>query len=196
MTIGTQSDFVGRLRALIPTSWFPNPFPILSAVLTGFASQATAAYTLLKYAKASTRMATTQDVFLDIAAVDFLARTISRRVGEGDVSFRWRIMAEVLRLRNTKTSIYVALTGLTGRPPQVIEQWNTADAMAWGYGAWAGATNPGAGFWGDVTTPYTIFVNAYRPLASSGLVVADSEIYAMVERVKAAGVVAWVNIQN
>lgn len=199
---GDQPDFVTRLRNLFPSSWFPTPLTVRSLTLFGFitgaANQFAAIYSMLVYAKAQQRMQTTSDAFLEIAAVDYTDMRIQRRVGEGDTSFRERIVEEVLRLRNTRQAIFVALTELTGRPPQIFLPANTADGGALDVGTLACdvAGCVGTGFDEATSIPFAYFVNAYRPLSGSGITIADSEIYAMVNDVTAAGITAWVNIQN
>ena len=197
MALGDLSDFQSRLRKLIPYSWFPNPAPILFGALSGPAYVLSRAYALFKYAKAQARMATTTDAFLEIAAVDYVGLRIQRRAGENDWSFRSRILEEALRLRNTRQALIVALTELTGRPPQIFAPWNTGDVGALDVGTLACDVAGCVGEGMDSTgIPFTFFVNAYRPLVGSGLTVADSEIYAMVNAVTAAGVTAWVNISG
>lgn len=197
MALGDQNDFLTRLRKLLPYSWFPTPAPILAGFLTGFAYIGQASYALMKYAKAQTRMATTSDAFLDIAAFDYCAARIQRRPGENDVSFRERIIEEVLRIRQTRQAIVIALMELTGRVPKISEPWNGSDAGFLDYTiALAGGAFAGVGFAASTSIPYTIFVDAYRPLPQSGLTVSDAEIYSMVNNTRASGIKAWVSISN
>lgn len=242
VTLGDVENFRRRLRRLMPGSWFPNPSTILWGTLSGFAHVASSTYSLLKYAKQQTRMATTTDAFLDIAAQDYTGPRIQRRPGEGDTNFRDRIVGEALRVRNTRTAIEVALMQLTGRPAQIFEPWNTADTGALNKSIFLTGKGPfaGIGCVGSRDMPYTIFVNAYRPLSpeqltsldprlvalylsgswpfpgvatvetvgrwaipyaiflptDTNLTVSDADIYSMVSSVKAAGIKAWVRIQN
>ena len=196
-------DFVARLRKLLPASWFPqgniaeNPYPKLAGLLSGFANVAYQAYVNLVYAKAQTRMATTTDAFLDIASVDYCGARLPRNAGETDAAFRERITNEALRIRNTRQAIVTALMQTTGRVPQIFEPWNTGDCGALDYSiALAGGPFAGVGCCGDDTSPYQLFVNAYRPLSTSGFVASDAQIYAMVANCTAGGVIAWTNIQN
>ena len=197
-TLGSQANFQDRLKKLLPRSWFPNPAPILYGALAGAANMFSTAYGQLKFAKAQTRMATTSDAFLEIAAIDYVGLRIQRRAGETDMSFRARIVEEALRVRNTRKALIIALTQLTGRPPQIYAPWSTGDLGALDVGTLAcdvaGAV--GTGFYPTADIPFTIFVNAFRPLPNTGFGATDAEIYAMVNNVAAAGITAWVNIQN
>lgn len=197
MALGDQGDLSKRLTKLLPYSWFPNPTVVLNGVLQGYATVAAAMYTMLKYAKAQTRMRTTSDAFLDIAGYDFIGARLPRYSGESDASYRNRIIAEVLRFRNTRLAIEKVLMELTGRTPQIFEPWNTNDAGAIGINfALAGGPFAGNGFLGSTSMPYMVFINAFRPFASWGLAVTDADIYSAVNNVRAAGITAWVNIQN
>lgn len=197
MALGDIEDFRKRLRKLIPYSWFPNPSPILWGLISGPAYVLSASYQLFKYAKAQMRMATASDAFLDIAAMDYCGTRIQRRPGELDIAFRERVIEEVLRIRQTRQAIIAALAELTGQIPQVFSPWNTADLGALNYSIFlAGGPFAGVGALSSTAMPFTIFINAYRPLPESGLAVSDAEIYSMVSNVKAAGITAWVNIQG
>lgn len=197
MAIGDQGDISNRLKKLLPYSWFPNPTVVLNGVLQGYAVVSASIYSMLKYAKAQTRMRTTTDAFVDIAGYDFVGARLPRYSGESDASYRNRIIAEVLRFRNTRLAIVKVLQELTGRTPILFEPWNTADTGGIGINfALAGGPFAGNGFLGSTSMPYMIFVNAFRPFTSWGLPVTDADIYSAVNNVRAAGITAWVNIQN
>ena len=68
--IGDTSDLVLRLRRLLPNSWFPDSAPVLVGILSGIASALAQVYGLITYARLQTRIATTTDAFLDLAAYD------------------------------------------------------------------------------------------------------------------------------
>jgi len=197
-TLGSLADFQARLKKLMPRSWFPNPAPVLMGALAGAANVFSDAYAQLKYAKLQTRIGTTTDANLEIAAVDFVALRIQRRPGESDAGFRVRIIQEALRLRNTRAAMIAALTQLTGRAPTIYAPWSTNDCGAMDAGGLAcdvaGCTATGID--AASTIRNAVFINAFRPLGGSGLAVSDAEIYAMAYNVAAAGVTAWVNIQN
>ena len=199
MALGDTENFRQRLRQLIPYSWFPNPAPILWGALSGYAYTLSSMYAELKYAKAQTRMATATDAFLDIAAQDYTGTRIQRRPGETDASFRDRIIQEVLRIRLTPLALLISLMELTGRIPEIIAPWDTQNPKigALDYTiALAGGAFAGVGGVGSMAMPYIIFINVFRPLAGSGIMVSDAEIYSMISNVKAAGIKAWVSIQN
>ena len=200
MATGDTQDFIARLRAFLPGSWFPqgplsqNPYPVLAGILAGAANAFAAIYSLITYGKAQTRVATASDAFLDLAGLDYLGGRMPRRTGESDASFRERITDEVVRIRNTRQSITTALTQLTGRPPIVYEPWNGDDSGFLNLTLYlGGGPAPGVGFIGSTGLPFAIFVQAFRPIAFT---IPDSEIYAMVNAVRTGGVTAWVNIQN
>jgi hypothetical protein len=196
MALGDAEDFRIRLRKLIPFSWFPRPAQILWGLLTGAANVFSAAYAQVKYAKTQTRLATMSDAFLDIAAMDYCGARLPRNPGESDNYYRQRIGMEVLRLRNTRQSVLVAIIELTGRVPQIFEPWNTNDTAAWDVSPWGGDPFTAKAYWGDTSLPYQFFVNAFRPLPASGFVASDAQIYAAIAAVTMGGVTAWTSIQN
>jgi hypothetical protein len=59
---------LGRLKALIPPTWYGDDNPIRDAILTGCASALSWCYSLYLYAKLQTRINTATDGWLDIAA--------------------------------------------------------------------------------------------------------------------------------
>ena len=199
MATGDQQDFIARFRALLPSSGFPqgplsqNPYPVLAGLLAGAANAFAEIYSLIRYAKAQTRMATVSDAFLDLAAMDYVGARVQRRPSETDSSFRERITNEVIRIRNTRQSIIIALTQLTTRPPIVYEPWNTNDTGAYGFAYYGGGPFPGIGCYGSMGLPFTIFVQAFRPITFS---IPDSEIYAAVNSVRAAGVTVYLSLSN
>lgn len=193
MTIGSQEDFVSRLKKLLPPSWFPYNSVYVPAVLQAPANVFSYIYGLLKYAKLQTRVATATDAFLDIEAYDYTAARIQRRSGESDASFRERVVDEVMRIRETRIGLIRALTQLTCRPPDVFEPWNTNDSAAYGYAYYSGGPFNGTGFYGSQNMAFALFVEAYRPINFS---VPDAEIYAMANSVRAAGVTVYLALSN
>jgi len=157
--IGDQADFVYRIKAVLPTKWFPDVTPILDGILNGLASSWASLYSALAYVKAQTRLATATGVNLDLFSVDFFGLTLPRFVNESDTQYRARIRRELLRPRGTRAALIGALTDLTGRVPLVFEPANTGDTggygVAMGYGV--------AGAYGSLLLPFQCFVTAYRP---------------------------------
>ena len=76
---GDQQDMIARLRAVLPTRWFPDSAPVLDGLLSGLASGWSWAYQQLLYVKAQTRIATATDVWLDIIANDYFGGRLARR---------------------------------------------------------------------------------------------------------------------
>lgn len=195
MAKGDQTDFLARLRAVLPTGWFPDQSPVLDAVLTGIAYSLSWVYSLIQYARLQTRLLTATDVFLDILAYDFLGTRLSRFSGETDSHFRARIKHEILRSKGTRAALIQALQELTGYAPIVFEPSNSTDigggynGPTMGYGA--------SGYYGSLELPYQAFVTAFRPPASINVgpnAISDADIYAAAAAVIPAATVAWVQI--
>lgn len=214
MSIGDQADISARLRQLIPSSWFKTPRPNLDAMLAGIAANESFIYSLIQYAKGQTRLQSTTDGFVDIAAWDFFGPTFQRRANEADAAFVLRIVQEILRERTTRKGISQALIDLTGVAPVIIEPFNPNDTWAWDVSAWDVSAL------GDLNLNNQIFIIAYRP-AGGGIAniagwdsgywdatlfwidqsmgnppVSDAQIYATIAANVAAGVTAWVMILN
>jgi hypothetical protein len=107
--IGDQQDVLSRLRATLPTRWFPDDAPILTGLLSGLASAWSWVYDLLHYVKAQTRIETATDVWLDIIAQDYFGSRVTRRTGQGDGEFRNRVRRELFRERGTREAIISVL---------------------------------------------------------------------------------------
>jgi hypothetical protein len=217
--IGTAPDMINRLLAVLPP-WFGNAAtPVLTPILSGFASVAASVYCLITYVTAQTRIATATDGFLDLIALDFFGRRIQRFAGEIDDAFRARIRKEIFRQRNTVAAIRQMLIDITGRPPVIVEP---GMINACGYGIAGGYGVAGA--YGSLSYPGQVFVTAFRPFQGSGVpmgdgygasiggygigaiqygaqpqtsgIATDADIYAAVDSVKLAGVIAWVAIES
>ena len=212
--------FLGLLRRLLPRSWFPDDSPTLVGILSGFASTWSKLWELLEFTRQQSRLATATGRFLTLAAFDFLGRRISRRPGEGDESFRRRVVAEILRLKATRPALRQALIGLTGHAPRIFEPANTGDTG--GYGIRIGRAY-GRGRYGSTRLPYQAFVEVYRPTRLQGSArglsgwrgtasgyragrfayatpaglsasSSDAEIYALVASITPAATITWVRI--
>ncbi|MBS1050457.1 hypothetical protein [Gluconobacter japonicus] len=139
MSTGDQSDFVRRLRGLLPRGWFPDPVatgsteqaPVLVGILSGFGSALAGAWTLLQQVQASTRLKTSTGTVLDQAANDlFGAGQFPRASGETDALYLARIEAALIARKNTRAAVAAAVT-VSGAPSfQIIECWNAADCGA------------------------------------------------------------------
>ena len=218
MALGDQNDLLGRLKAVLPTGWFPDITPVLDAVLSGPAYAWSWVAALTGYAYEQCRLGTATDIFLDILAYDFLGSRISRRAGEQDSAFRIRLKREILRPKATRASMVQALTDLTGQAPLVFEPANSSDTggygLAMGYGV--------AGGYGSLSMPYQALLTVYRPhvggipgidgyggsiggygagaieYASAADVagVSDADIYACIESTKPAATIMWTRLTN
>lgn len=222
--IGDQQDMLVRLKAALPAGWFADSTPVLDAVLQGPGWSWSWAYGALDYVRKQARLATTTDVWLDVAARDLFGSRVSRR-GQGDVAFRAQIRREVLRERGTRAAVVSVLTDITGRQPTVFEPARSSDTGAWGQagGLAVGLAYGAAGGWGSLALPYQAFVTAYRPSGSgianvagwsapaggygAGAIeygdlsmtqtpVTDADIYAAVASVMPVAAVAWTRISN
>jgi hypothetical protein len=216
MAVGDAKDTLARLKALLPASWFRDKSDEVSALLAGAADGEAFDYALTQYAKAQTRLQTTTDGFLDLAAWDFFGVRFTRRKGENDALFLARILAEIVRERATRKGLSQAIADVTGRVPKIIEPWNPNDTAAYGKNAYYGQ----AGYYGSLSLPYQVFVNAYRPLGAgipnipgygygfysanawyinlsqvAGDVV-DADIFAAADAARAAGVIVWMRITD
>ena len=157
--LGSQSDMVARLRAVLPARWFADDAPVLEGLLAGLGQAAATTYSLLTYARAQTRMATASGLWLDLVAGDWFGARLMRRSGEADIQLRGRIRQELLRERGTRAALLAQVTQLVGQPPTIFEPARPADTGAWsiacGYGV--------AGGWGSLALPFQCFVTVRRP---------------------------------
>jgi hypothetical protein len=214
MTVGSATDTLNRLQSLVPSSWFKGGQPEEMALVAGIASSEAFVYALNAYAKNQTRLQTTTDGFLDLAAWDFFGVRFTRLPGETDAAFLARILLEIKRERATRHGIIQAVTDLTGITPIMIEPANPSDTWAWDISYWD------INNLGSTQLNNQFFMTAYRPLgggianwpgwdfaywdksfywADQSMVAApvtDAQIYAAVAATVAAGVTGWVMIQN
>jgi hypothetical protein len=221
MAKGDQADFVKRLAGLLPASWFEpgaGANPVRDAELSGAAYNLAWIHSLYKYTLKQTRIATATGVWLDRIAWDFFGPNFARRNGESDSSFRVRLKAEILRPRQTRAAVILAVKDLTGTTPRLYEPWNPYDCGAYGV---AGTMAYGCvGCYGSLALPYQLFVTAVQPAGAgvpnvggygvgpigygvageyidqslvTGAITAN-DIYATVARTVAAGVTAWTDV--
>ncbi|MBW4024935.1 MAG: hypothetical protein HIU92_17700 [Proteobacteria bacterium] len=157
---GDPIDMQARLRAALPSGWFADKAPVLSALLGGLADVWAWLYALLAYVRLQTRIATATDGWLDLIARDYGGQAWAREKGETDDAFRTRTMRNLQRLRGTRAALVAGLTTLTGRTPKVFEPAHASDTG--GLGSIGLGWNT-AGGWGSLMLPYQCFVTAYRP---------------------------------
>jgi hypothetical protein len=166
---GDLADFLSRLWAVLPKRWFAEQSPNLEALLTSIATPWVWLYNLIIYVIAQTRLATATDEWLDLIAIDYFGRQLSRKTNEADFSYRDRIQGALLQEAATRSAVEAGLQGLIGTPPAVFEPANCMDTGS--YGASAGTANMPctgmaygqAGGWGSLQLPLQFFVTATRP---------------------------------
>lgn len=169
MALGIQ-ELVSRLRAVLPTHWFPDDAPVLDSVLSGLAWGWSEFFGSLDYVEAQARIATATGVWLDAIAQDFLGSNLVRRTGQPDDDFRRLIRAELFRERATRAAIRAVLEDLTGRTPAIFEPANPTDTGGYGGNSDGGGAFAygAAGGWGSLALPFQAFVTAFRP-AGAGI---------------------------
>jgi hypothetical protein len=217
---GDQADMVARIKAVLPVSWFGDSTPMLDGLLSGLASMWSWVYSLLRYVRMQTRIATATDVWLDVIASDFFGGRLQRRTGQSDAAFRSLIQGSLLRDHATRQSIINAVEDITGRTPLIFEPMRTSDTGGYSLGGVGYGT---AGGWGNMFLPYQCFVTAYR-LTGSGIAlvsgwggpigaygagtieyaslamvqgqVTDNDIVAAIADVVPVATIAWTRIEN
>jgi hypothetical protein len=222
---GDQADMERRIRAVLPTRWFPDVAPVLDGLVSGLAWSWSWLYALLAYAKAQTRIATASGIWLDMIASDYFGLRVARGAGEADDGLRARISIELRRERGTRAAVVAAVADLTGQAPAIFEPSRSTDTGGWGAagGPGTGIGYGAAGGWGSLSLPFQFFVTAYRPagrgiaevggwgdpaggygvgaveyVAASGLSggVTDAAVYAAIADVLPVGAIAWTHITN
>lgn len=162
---GDQDDMGRRIRAVLPTRWFPDASPVLDGLVFGLAWSWAWLYGLLTYVRSQTRLATASGVWLDMIAADYFGDAVARRAGEADDALRTRVSVELNRERGTRSAVASVLQDLTGHAPTIFEPSRATDTGGWG-GAGAAAMGlayGAAGGWGSLVLPFQFFITAYRP---------------------------------
>lgn len=222
--MGDQQDIVDRIKATLPSGWFPDGTPVLDALLGGLASAWSWSYGLLQYVATQARLSTASDIWLDVAAQDFFGSRVVR-AGQSDSVFSSRLRIEILRARGTRASLSSVLTDLTGRQPSIFEPARPSDTGSWGGGGSfiTGLAYGCTGGWGSLTLPFQCFLTAYRPSGSGiaaiagwstpaggygggvieygdlsmvGVTVTDADIFSATASVMPVAAVAWTRISN
>lgn len=160
--LGSQSDMLNRLAAVLPTGWFPDSdTPVVDGILSGIANIWSTIWTTLAYVAGQTRISTATDINLDIISSDFLGTSLPRGKGELDASFRSRILAAIFQKMATRSAISSALLGLTGTAPKIFEPTNANDTGGWGSAVSALNTGLAYGFaggYGSYDIPFQAFI--------------------------------------
>jgi hypothetical protein len=169
--LGSQTDFVARLKAVLPARWFPDSgTTVLDGILSGFAAQWAWVWFLLVYVAKQRRIGTATDINLDIVSNDYLGTTLPRRSGETDDAFRQRIKLSIFREQGTRKAVSDAVTVLTGYTPRIFEPRNASDTGGWGARGshtYTGMAYGSAGGWGSYHLPFQAFVQAAAPTVAS-----------------------------
>jgi hypothetical protein len=130
---GDQSDFFARIKARMPSGWFGSDSPILDALIGGIASAFVTVYAAYQYLLAQTRLQTSTDGWLDLAAADYFGESgLPRLQSETDAAYRTRIKINIIRERGTRAALVKILTDLTGRAPVIVEPARPQDTGAYG----------------------------------------------------------------
>ena len=221
MAIGDQSDALSRLNAVLPP-WFGNDeTPILTGLLNAYAYAGSALYAENAYVQLQMRITTATDTNLDLIAVDFFGiNGLPRSPGEGDTSYRNRILATILEERATRRGMVNVLTNITGNAPLIFEPMRPADGG--GYSV-AGCGYSVAGGWSNPGVPYQCFITVYAPVTKGISNIAgwnipqgawntgsqeswstpnnvlnaltDTQVYNAINATKCEGTVCWTSIQ-
>ena len=183
---GDQEDQARRIRDLIP-SWFADSNPLLDAILWGWGKAKAHVYALIMYVRLQMRVQTATDGNLDMIAADFFGDELQRYPGQSDDDYRVRIMASLLRERNTRAGIRKILLDLTGNEPIIVEPWRPADTGGYGVACGYGV----AGAYGSMRLPYQAFITVERPASIS-----DDDVYRAIAAAKPEGTIVWTRVHT
>ncbi len=150
---GTTADMATRLRATLPTGWFPtspplpasSATPVLDGLLAGLGSAWSFCFGLLQMVVGQTRVGTATGSFLDMMSSDFFDAALPRRSGESDSGFRARILTGLISERGTRENVVQAVTGLTSAMPFICEPRRGADCGGYA-GIGQGSLGGGLGY--------------------------------------------------
>ena len=169
--IGTRTDMMSRMRAVLPPSWFPltapdaaiSATPVLDGVLSGIGCGWAYCYALIQFVFQQSRISSATGSFLDMICADFFGTTIKRMPGEMDTGFRNRISANLLPPRATRSAVSDAIAALLGAAPTLFEPFRAADTGGYG-GAATSEAGGGGGYgtaglrFGSSTLPFQYLV--------------------------------------
>lgn len=216
MATGDEQNILERLLSTLPSGWYGYQEDRLNnAVLSGPAKMFSDIYKLYQYVKLQTRIKTATEDNLDLISKDFLGDSLPRRADETDDSYRNRILAWIFPFPSTRKGISDAIYLLTGRRPIIFEPWNPNDTGCLNNNLYLNDA-----YLGSLPGTYeaTFFITVFRPIATGkdwpalnndfylnlnsflwspeliGRQVTDDDIYKLINRVRAAGVTALVEI--
>jgi hypothetical protein len=157
MATGDQKDIFNRLKDnLVP--WFGNDTPNLDALLQGTAKTDNSIYNLITDTNLQTRIKTATGDALDLISLDFFGGKLPRKPDENDISFRTRILANLVQERATRKGMITVLENLTGSEPAVIE-----GCFPLGVGAFDQTFYYDAGFGYGWLQPYSAIIYTKKP---------------------------------
>ena len=185
--IGDQDDIKRRLRLTLPTHWFGDTAPVLDGLLAGFGVVWSGLYQLLQFTVTQSRAKTATDSFLDLAALDFFGKSLTRRKAEKDGPWRARLGRAALRHRATREALIDAATE-AGFSLKIFEAARPADTGA--YNVPAGLAWNGAGGWGSLQMPFECLIEA-KPTSDAF----EDELWPSISAAMPAGGAGWIRIR-
>lgn len=217
---GDPPDIIARLQRWLPGGWFPpDTGTRIYSILSGFAALLAFIWGAISYVTLQTRVTTTTDGFLDLASDDFFAGNLKRLSGEQDAAYSLRIRQEVFRDRLTRNAIDQQIFDITGDHPVITEFQRPADIGCLGY-----TFAMGHALLGSRADTYAVFITTPPPLSrgipnvagwgsyfaglgSPQMVACDpsmiegtsfsvDDLYAALDRIRAAGVTYWVRFTS
>lgn len=217
--LSIEEEITEELIDLVPTSWFSpfskKPGGIFWALMSAKGQLLGAMQRIIELAKAQLRIKTATGFYLDVIGEDFFGENLGRKPAESDVSYRDRILSEILREKATVGGIRAAVEQLTGAPPEVFEAFNVRSVGCWTdlyngayapstLAAWgqntlnqfqtaafgSGGTTPqaGVGTYGDTENIYTFYVN----ILSNPKGATHVDIQALVDKLRGIGILGIV----
>lgn len=139
--IGQQR--LAELLALTPRNWYSDQAKSPGGVYYNFvatiADELETLWDDLEYVKNQTRISTATECFLDLAASDFFGGMLQRLPGEDDITYRGRILANLLLEKATRSAMIKSLAAF-GAPVMIMcEPWYPLDCG--GYALMDSTTN-------------------------------------------------------
>lgn len=212
MSTGSVEDCKRRIEKLLPP-WFGEKFPLLNALLVGYATLDSFIYFLTQYLYEQLYIQTATARNLDLIACDYYENILSRTEGMSDEQFRKLIQGTLLQEEATLNGMSKAIKLITGHTPIIIEWFGDISSSFWNISNfWSSTTfygggprlaynfwitvfvdNPavkGTAFWNSSNTWFNgnIISNSYYS-GKAYAVLTYEEILEVVNRVKVAGTV-------
>lgn len=191
--------------------------------MLGFASALIQMWSQLQFAALQTRTITSSEGWLDLKAWDYFGWGLVRTSGETDDALKTRIGAMLLQPANTRAALSNAIAQLCGTIPRIMEPWNPSDnGVLDGPGMYLDVDStlsparmvdpqlrnqffietipPVLHSTGNASVPaydaasYLDVWNAALIDLTTTETLGLTEVYALLSRLKAEGVVGWINI--